>query len=673
MKTNVFLALILSVFFFGNLQAQTKADEQGTWTPAGMMKYRNITDTDISPDGKYIAYVVRDAVMEGEKSEYSSQIWITATDGGLNVQYTRGEKSAMAPQFSPDGQKVAFLSNRQGDKMQVFMMRLLGGEAEQITKEKQGVSSFKWSPDGTKIGLVIRDKDTEEEEKQKKEKRDVILVDQNYKYNHIYTVDISKKEYPVKRITKGAFHVNSIDWSPDNSTIVFSHSPNPTINSGFIESDISIVPADSGAVKALVTRPGIDANPKFSPDGKTIAFQTHGGKPEAVGLSDINVVAVAGGTPQKLIQTPDRNANLLGWNIDGKEVFVSETNRTSQTMFAVPTSPTIALENKVKVVNSPLTSTEGNAASFSFSTNGKMAYVYEKLNTPEEVYVVNRSGGESKAVSNVNADYKAGEYAQSEVIQWKSKDGMEIEGILTYPKGYEKGKKYPVILQIHGGPAGVFTKNYTGKPSIYMTQLFAEKGYVVLRPNPRGSEGYGKDFRYANVKDWGYGDYQDIITGVDDLIKKGIADKDRQFVMGWSYGGYMTSWVVTQTNRFKAASMGAGLPNLISMTTTTDISNYLVAHMGGKNFWEDYEEYEKHSAIYQFKNVVTPTQVIHGANDLRVPFTQGQEFYEALKMKGIPTEMIVYPRTPHGPTEPKLLMDVSPRILTWFKKFDTKK
>ena len=647
---------------------------QTAWTPEGMMKYRNITDTDISPDGKYIAYVVSDAVMEGEKSEYNSQIWIAATDGAFNVQYTRGEKSAMAPQFSPDGQKVAFLSNREGDKMQVFMMRLMGGEPEQITTEKSGVSSFKWSPDGTKIGLVMKDPDTEEEEKQKKEKRDVILVDQNYKYNHIYSVNLSEKEYPVQRITKGDFHVNSFDWSPDNSTIVFSHSPNPTINSGFIESDISTVPADSGAVQALVIRPGVDANPTFSPDGKKIAFETHGGRPEAVGLSDISVVAATGGTPQKLMQTPDRNANLLAWSADGTEVFVSETNRTSRTMYAIPASPSVALENNIEVAISPLTSAEGNAGSFSFSTSGnQMAYVFEKPNTPEEVYVANKEGGEPKAVSSVNADYEAGEYATSEVIRWKSKDGMEVEGILTYPKGYEKGKKYPVILQIHGGPAGVFTKNYTGQPSIYMTQYFAEKGYVVLRPNPRGSTGYGKEFRYANVKDWGYGDYQDIVTGVDDLIKRGIADKDRQFVMGWSYGGYMTSWVVTQTDRFKAASMGAGLPNLVSMTTTTDISNYLVAHMGGKNFWEDYEEYEKHSAIYQFKNVMTPTQVIHGANDLRVPFTQGQEFYEALKMKGIPTEMVVYPRTPHGPTEPKLLMDVSPRILTWFEKFDTEK
>jgi dipeptidyl aminopeptidase/acylaminoacyl peptidase len=148
-----------------------------------------------------------------------------------------------------------------------------------------------------------------------------------------------------------------------------------------------------------------------------------------------------------------------------------------------------------------------------------------------------------------------------------------------------------------------------------------------------------------------------------------ISDAERQYVMGWSYGGYMTSWVVTQTDRFKAASMGAGLPNLISMTTTTDIPDYLVAHLGGKEFWEDYEEYEKHSAIYHIANVKTPTQVIHGAEDLRVPFTQGQEFYNALKRKGVETEMIVYPRTPHGPTEPKFLMDVSPRILAWFEKW----
>jgi dipeptidyl aminopeptidase/acylaminoacyl peptidase len=200
-----------------------------------------------------------------------------------------------------------------------------------------------------------------------------------------------------------------------------------------------------------------------------------------------------------------------------------------------------------------------------------------------------------------------------------------------------------------------------------MLQTFAQQGYAVLRPNPRGSTGYGKEFRFANVKDWGYGDMDDLMAGVDHVIGMGVAHTDSLLLMGWSYGGYMTSFAVTRTDRFKAASMGAGLPNLVSMVTTTDIPDYLAGHMDGE-FWNAYDTYEKHSAMYRIANVKTPTQVIHGANDLRVPFTQGQEFYVALQRRGVDTEMIVYPRTPHGPREPKLLMDVTGRILTWFDK-----
>jgi dipeptidyl aminopeptidase/acylaminoacyl peptidase len=201
-----------------------------------------------------------------------------------------------------------------------------------------------------------------------------------------------------------------------------------------------------------------------------------------------------------------------------------------------------------------------------------------------------------------------------------------------------------------------------------MIQTFAQEGYAVLRPNPRGSTGYGMEFRHANVRDWGYGDMDDLMAGVDHVIEMGVADPDRLLLMGWSYGGYMTSFAVTRTDRFKAASMGAGLPNLISMVTTTDIQDYLAAHLDSE-FWEDYEAYERHSAMYRIANVTTPTQVIHGANDLRVPFTQGQEFYRALQRRGVPTEMLILPRTPHGPREPKLLMEVTPRILTWFEKY----
>ncbi|MEQ8301983.1 MAG: S9 family peptidase [Cyclobacteriaceae bacterium] len=666
----------LSSFLLVLLIATQGLHAQNTWTPEKIMSYKNVTDTHISSDGKYIAYVVRSPKMEGELSEYNSQIWIAAADGSFNIQYTQGEKSSSSPQFSPDSQKIGFLSDRNDNKSQVYVMRLMGGEPEQITEARTGVSSFRWSPDGGRIAYTMQDPNSEEEEKKLKEKNDVILVDKNFKYDHLYTIGLEKNnegKRNTKRLTSGEYHINSFNWSPDGTTLVFSHAPTPTINDN-LWTDISTVPSDSGKVTALVTRPGVDTNPIYSPDGKWIAFESHGGQPERVGLSDIYKISSAGGNPIALQQTPDRNGSIVGWSQDGNHLFVSETFKTSQTLYAVPSSNNakplkgdyIAYSDSKLPI---LTSLKGTGGNFSVSKAGNMSYSYEDSDTPVEVFTSGLKGEAGKKLSAVNDGFEAPALGKTELISWNSKDGMQIEGLLTYPVDYKPGTKYPIILEIHGGPAGVFRKSYTGSPSIYMIQYFAQKGFFVLRPNPRGSSGYGKEFRYANVRDWGFGDYQDLMTGVDHVINLGIADKDKQFVMGWSYGGYMTSWVVTQTDRFKAASMGAGLPNLVSMVTTTDIPDYLVAHAGGKEFWEDYEEYEKHSAIYQIKNVKTPTQVIHGANDLRVPFTQGQEFYVALKRMGVDTEMVVYPRTPHGPREPKLLMDVSPRIMTWFEKY----
>lgn len=662
MKTNI---LALLPFLILLLQAPALYSQE-EWTAEKILEYKNIDGTAFSPDGKYVAYVVRDAITEGEKSEYNSQIWVAAVDGSFDAQYTQGDKSSTSPQFSPDGSQIAFLSSRVGDKSQLYLIRVLGGEARKITDEKPGVGSFAWSPDGNHIAFLMKDAETEEEEKRKKEKRDVIIVDSEFKNNHLYTVAMQRDSFPVQRLTSGNFHITSLDWAPDSKDLVFSHAPDPTLNTSMTEIDISVIPADSGSVRSLVKRPGVDKNPLYSPDGQTIAFTSHGGQQEAVGLSDVFVVPASGGTIKALEHTPDQNAAIVAWGADGKHLFIEESDRTTRTLYK------LALNKKNRNSSSieRLTSTEGVATAFSISKNGdKFSYVHQEPNMPEEVYIADLQGRNPKKISSLNENYKPGKLGKTELVSWNSEDGMEIEGLLTYPINYEEGKKYPVILQIHGGPAGVFSQNYTGQPGIYMTQLFAKEGYLILQPNPRGSSGYGKDFRYANVKDWGFGDYQDLISGVDHVITMGIADEDQQYVMGWSYGGFMTSWVVTQTDRFRAASMGAGLPNLISMTTTTDIGAYLVAHLGGENFWENYEAYQKHSPIYYFQNVVTPTQVIHGANDLRVPFTQGQEFYNALKFKGVDTEMIVYPRTPHGPQEPKFLMDVTPRILNWFSTY----
>ena len=659
-KSILFASIFLFVFV---LKAQDTINS--TWTPEYSMKFKSISEVDLSPDGKYVAYAVRTPFMEGEKSEYVSQIWVSSSDGKMDIQYTQGASSSASPAFSPDGQHIAFMSKR-SDENQIWLMRLMGGEAEQITFEKNGVNSFQWSPDGKKIAFLKTDELTEEEEKIKKEKRHVIEVDKNFKYAHIYTINIEKEKdakRKVQRLTGGDYHVNSFDWSPDGKTIVFSHKVNPKINTDRINANISLVASDSSALKLIVSQPGPDTNPKFSPDGQQIAFQSTGGRPEPIGMDDIYIVSKDGTGLRKLMETPDRNASINCWGADGKSIYFTETLKTSQVLYNMPIEASKTSEIAL------MSNTNGVSTSYSINPRKKeMAFVFQDLNTPPELYFSELNGKNPLKLSAINSDIAMPKMGKTELIKWVSKDGMEIEGLLTYPINYKKGEKVPLALQIHGGPAGVFTQMFTGGPSIYMTQYFAQNGIAILRPNPRGSTGYGKEFRYANFKDWGFGDYEDVMSGVDKVIDMGIADENRLAVMGWSYGGYLTSFIVTKTDRFKVASMGAGLPNLISMVTTTDVQDYLVGHMGNE-FWDDYETYEKHSAIYRIKNVSTPTQIIHGANDLRVPFTQGQEFYVALDRRGIDTEMLVLPRTPHGPSEPKLLMEVSPRILKWFSRY----
>ena len=653
MNTKSIFFLFFITLFSSNLFSQKN------WTPKESMKIKSISQTDISNDGKYAAYVVREAIMEEKKSEYLNQIWVTNLVTKENYQYTYNLKSSMSPKFSPDGKKIAFLSSRSG-KNQVWIMNTHGGEARKLTNEKKGVRSIKWSPDGKKISFLKNDDDTEEEKKSKENKTDVILVDKNFKYSHIYTYNFDVDS--VFQITNGDFSVNNFDYSPDGKKIIFSHQEDTNINTGFVNTDISIIESNGKNIKFLIQRPGLDSNPIFSGDGNKFAFISSGGKQESIGLRDVYIYNLKSDEIKKLSNTPNRDSNIISWSSDDKNLIINESIKTTSQLLLLPVNGdpyTSWSSKKYKegVISSVVKSKKSD----------KIIFCYEKLDSPVEVYITKSNEPSFIKLTDIN-NYDLPKLSRTELITWKSSDGLEIEGILTYPKDYKKGIKYPVILQIHGGPAGVFSQRFNGRPGIYMTEYFSEKGYVTIKPNPRGSTGYGKDFRYANYKDWGYGDYEDVVSGVDKVIEMGIGDPNNQFVMGWSYGGYLTSFIVTKTNRFKAASMGAGLPNLISMVTTTDIQDYLVAHMGSE-FWNDYETYEKHSAIYQIKNTSTPTQIIHGANDLRVPFTQGQEFYRALDRLGVDTEMVVYPRTPHGPREPKFLMDVSDRILTWFEKY----
>ena len=652
MKTFKLLLLFLGISLIGLSQS---------WTPGQMIRMKRISSAVISHDGSRVAYTVSSPLMEGEKSEFLTHIWIASANGTMNRQFTFGDKSCSNVRFSPDGKYLSFTSARDG-KAQLYLMFADGGEAEKMTSQKNDVGAYAWSPDSRSIAFLMQDTLTASEELDNKEKRDMKVIDK-YKNSHLYVLSIQKDnegKCPVKRLTSGDFHVTDINWSPDSRTIAFSHQKNPSADL-WSTSDISSVQASGGEIKSLVKNPGADRNPKHSPDGQWLAFVSDAGKASWPGSYDVYLIPANGGTAKKLASTFNQSPQIIDWSADSKSMWAGESYKTHSAIYNLP-----ADGKAPRMINQE----KGVYSNPSFSANGEMmAYIYSDPETPPEVMLMSMKDKQIKKLSSQNENFAGMNHGKTELISWKSKDGKyTIEGLVTWPVNYQKNRKYPLILNIHGGPAGVFSQSYTGSGNIYPIQYFADRGYIVLRPNPRGSGAYGADFRIANRSDWGFGDYDDIMAGVDKLIADNAAHPDSLCVTGWSYGGYMTSMIVTKTDRFKAAMVGAGVTNLFSMTHTTDITGFLPDYFEGE-LWDRTDVYLKHSAMSAVKNVKTPTLVIHGANDLRVPLSQGQEFYTALKRLGVPAEMVVYPRTQHGPDEPKFIQDIGERVIKWFEQY----
>lgn len=647
-----FYVIILTLVFWA------PAASEEVWTPKDMMLERALGGIAVSLDGRWVAYTVREAIMEPEKSEYLTHIWVARTDGSRNFQLTQGEKSCGSPAWSPDGEWIAFLTDRSG-KNNIWLIRLNGGEARRLTDVETGVGSYKWSPDGGRIAFLMSDPESEEEKEAKKAKRDPRIIGKHIKFTHIYTVPTSLGEdFPEpKKITEGNLVVDSFDWSPDGRTFVFARQPLPGLNYVF-DTDISLVGSTGGEIKTIVKQAGIDREPRFSPDGKWIAFQSARGSINWAFHGYVALVSVEGGDIKYLPPSYDLNPSLIRWRSDGKGLFFNEPFNTAFRLYYLPIDG-----GPPEAILSPGDGTPGFGTDVS-AAGDVFAYVYEDMDKPPELYV-QLSDQEPVKVSDANGHLPDLQYADSEVISWKGEGGAVIEGILTYPLSYERGKSYPLLLVIHGGPMGYFLRDHTARPYLYPIQAFAAKGFAVLRPNPRGSGAYGLPFREAIVRDWGGIDYRDLMAGVDYLIKAGIADSERLGVMGWSYGGYMTSWIISQTNRFKAASVGAGLPDLVSFSNTTDVVDFIPAFFEAEVFEND-AIYRERSGLFNIEGARTPTLIQHGERDFRVPPGQAWELYWALKRQGTETELVLYPRTPHGPNEPKLRLDVAEHNLRWF-------
>jgi dipeptidyl aminopeptidase/acylaminoacyl peptidase len=634
---------------------------QGGWTPEQELKVRPITAVRVSPDGKKVAYTVSDAVMTPDKSEFVAQIWVANSDGSGAVQLTYAEKSSVNPRWSPDGSRLAFTSSRSG-KSNLYVLRLIGGEAEQLTDVKSGVSAFAWSPDGTRIAFLLRDAAGDEEEKNTKGKDDWRWVDEAVKLSRLNVINLNKdasgKREP-RRLTGDANVQGDFDWAPDGKTIAFTRTKMPKADY-WPTADLLAVDVATGQLKTLAATTAAESEPVYSPDGKWIALSISDDPPRWAGYQRLALIPASGGTPRLLAETFDAQPNVIDWSGDGKRIYFAETRGTVSRVSAVDVGSGAVTElNKGKEV----------LGAFSLNRNGTvLGFTMQAPDKAPEAFVSSTSNFAPVQISRANADLPKLPIGKTEVLKWKSTDGLDVEGLLTYPVGYRQGTRVPLLLVVHGGPAGVFTQSFLATRGAYPIASFASRGFAILRVNPRGSSGYGQKFRFANIKDWGGGDYADLLTGVDRVIEMGVADPERLGVMGWSYGGFMTSWVITQTRRFKAASVGAAVTNLMSFIGTADIPSFIPDYFGAQP-WENLEIYRTHSAMFNAKGVTTPTLIQHGEADERVPISQGYEFYNALKVQNVPVRMIVLPRMPHGPDEPKMVLKAKQTNLEWFEKY----
>ena len=652
------LIVVLALLFICKISAQKN------WTPEQCLKIKNISAVVPSPDGSKILYTVREAVMTDDRSEFVNQVWLCNADGNNHIQLTKGDKNSSNPKWSPDGKWIAFTSSRE-TKTNLYILSVSGGEAEKVTDVKTAVGNYDWNHDASMIAFTMTDAADSKEEKDKKAKDDAYYMDEEVKQNRLFVLWLNKKDtagkFIQKKIIKENYNVNAFDWSPDGKTIAYSYGKTPEANDN-VYSDISLVDIETGSIKSIANTGAGESNPLFSPDGKLIAYNSTTDPIDWSGPKYAKIYSLTDGKSWRLKSTADENGGVLGWTPDGKNVLYTEANKTLASIYLLSADgKNISEWNKgAKDLIGTVTLN---------STGTQMGFVLQNPSQFPEAYTSSLNSFSPVKVTRINSANAAKPLPKTELIKWKGADGKEIEGLLTYPLNYKAGDKVPFILNVHGGPAGVFTQScVASNGGAYPIAAMAEAGFAILRPNPRGSTGYGTDFRAANRNDWGGKDYLDLMAGVDYVIKMGVADESKMGVMGWSYGGFMSSWIVGHTNRFKVASIGAPVVDLSYQNLTDDIEGFLPSYFE-KNPWDDWSKYDAHSPIRFVQNVQTPVMLQHGEADARVPFSNSVMFYNALRRRNVPVRLLALPRQPHGPTEPRMILKAMQANVEWFEKY----
>ncbi|MGH7483957.1 MAG: S9 family peptidase [Longimicrobiales bacterium] len=647
-------------------------------TPAGALAQRPMTivdlietptlsDPQLSPAGQFVAYTRREA--DWKRNRTVSHIWRVGADGQGAVQFTNGEDGEESPRWSPDGSRLAFLAER-GDSatVQVWVIDNAGGEARRLTDHATEVSDFEWSPDGRWIYFTAADEKSTAEKEREKLKDDVYAFDGEYQHRHLWRISIA--DAGEERLTDGAFTVLGFEPFPDGSGIAHVRSPSPLLDDG-PRAELWVMDSDGGSVRQLTSNNIRETTPRLSPDGDEILFIANGNEDFDFYYNDkVFSMPLSGGEPELLVPGFEEEVLDAAWSADGREVFILANTGLRQELFRVSRAT-----GEVEQV------TRGDHVVDDWgydAGSGRHVFVLRSPHDPGDVWALRAGAGEgagsggseltrlTHVFDEIERRYRL---PRVEAIQWEGEDGVEVEGLLFYPLDYNVDQRYPLVVQTHGGPAA--SDKFGWHSSSDYVPVLASLGYFVLQPNYRGSTGYGDEFLRDMVGHYFNQAHKDVMAGVDALIGRGLVDGERMAKMGWSAGGHMTNKIITYTDRFKAASSGAGAVDWLSMYAQSDTRVYRTPWFGAPPWGEDapVESYIAASPLFDIHKVTTPTLVLVGENDRRVPMAQSVELYRALEANGVPTKLYVAPRQGHGWRELRHRLFKANVELDWFERW----
>ena len=608
----------------------------------------------ISPDGSWVLFSKSE--LNWEENERETTWWRVSAEGGEPYRYI-GDDGGGNFQFSPDGSRLAF-TRSVDDESQLFLLPTTGGEAVQLSEHETSIGSYAWSEDGSKIIFVATEPRTDEEEEAREAGYDAIFVDegpngqQSGNWNNLWLIEVESGAE--RRLTDTDHRIGSFSVAPNGDRILFTSRIENRRNQQNL-SEIQLLEVEAGTIRQLTDNSAPEGRLSWAPDGRSFAYTARTDGEWELLLDKIWVMDPDGGDRRIVSGAFDGNIGNFVWAPDASAILFSGLHGTNNNLYRI---------NLGSDSIEQITSSVGSLAPSSFSRDrAKMAYVFQDFDTPADIWVGLTDGTGAVQLTDVNSTITDElVLGQGEVIRWESRDGTEIEGILVLPAEYQSGV-LPLLLHIHGGPAGVFRNSFSAS-----NHVWAGLGYAQLFPNVRGSSGYDDDLLRGNLRDIGSGDYEDLMTGVDELISRGIADPDKLGLRGWSYGGILGGWTITQTDRFKGASVGAMVSDWTSEYGPGFNHDVRLWYIGGTP-WDNTDEWRERSALTHVANVTTPTLVLHGINDRTDTEPQSMMFFQALKDQGKITRYIRFPREPHGFQEPRHQRTRDVEEIRWIQKY----